>query len=642
MTSGNRDEASPGALDPQDAYLFAEGTHERAWQFLGAHLREIGGLRGVLFVVWAPEASRVAVVGDFNAWDAHAHPMHRHPGSGLWEIFVPGANAGEHYKFAIRAASGAELPLKTDPYARFLQSPGADASIVSEPGSHQWGDAEWMRTRGARQRRDAPVCIYELHAGSWRRHADGRVLSYRELAAALIPYVCHMGFTHIELLPVTEHPFDGSWGYQPVGMYAPTSRFGTPDDFRFFVDACHQAGIGVLLDWVPAHFPSDPHGLARFDGSCLYEHEDPRKGLHRDWNTLIFNYGRNEVASFLLSNALFWLGEFHLDGLRVDAVASMLYLDYSREPGDWIPNAQGGNHNLEAVAFLQRLNERLYRNFPDCLSLAEESTAWPGVSRPTSSGGLGFGYKWNMGWMNDTLRYMAQDPVHRRFHHDAMRFGLVYAFSENFVLPLSHDEVVHGKGSLIGKMPGDEWQRHANLRAYLGFMWTHPGKKLLFMGGEFAQEREWSHERALDWHLCERPLHAGLQRLVRDLNTLYRELPALHAQDCEAGGFEWVEADDAAHSVYAFLRHGGGGHCLVVCNFTPVPREAYRLGVPASGFYRERLNTDSTLYGGSNAGNVGGVQAQALASHGREHSVLLHLPPLSTLVLVIEGGRDAP
>ena len=637
MTSARPEQTATSALDPQDVYLFAEGTHERAWQFLGAHLREIDGVPGVLFVVWAPEASRVAVVGDFNGWDPAAHPMRAHGQSGLWEIFVPGVRSGEHYKFAIRARSGDSLPLKTDPYARFLQSPGADASIVSESGSHTWCDAEWMRTRAARHRRDAPISIYEVHAGSWRRHADGRMLSYRELAAELVPYVCEMGFTHIELMPITEHPFDGSWGYQPVGMYAATSRFGGPDDFRFFIDCCHQAGIGVLLDWVPAHFPSDAHGLARFDGSCLYEHEDPRKGFHRDWNTLIFNYGRKEVISYLLSNALFWLGEFHLDGLRVDAVASMLYLDYSRSPGDWIPNAQGGNQNLEAIAFLQRLNERIYRNFPDCLSVAEESTAWPGVSMPTSAGGLGFGYKWNMGWMNDTLRYMAQDPVHRRFHHDAMRFGVVYAFSENFILPLSHDEMVHGKGSLIGKMPGDEWQRHANLRAYLGFMWAHPGKKLLFMGGEFAQEREWSHERALDWHLLDTSLHAGMQRLVRDLNTLYLELPALHAQDCEAGGFEWVEADDAAHSVYAFLRHGGGGHCLVVCNFTPVPREAYRLGVPASGFYRERLNTDSALYGGSNAGNVGGVKAQAVASHGRAHSVLLHLPPLSTLVLI--GGE---
>ena len=637
MTSARPEQTATSALDPQDVYLFAEGTHERAWQFLGAHLREIDGVPGVLFVVWAPEASSVAVVGDFNGWDLAAHPMRPHGQSGLWEIFVPGVRSGQHYKFAIRARNGESLPLKTDPYARFLQSPGADASIVSESGSHTWGDAEWMRTRAARQSRDAPISIYEVHAGSWRRHADGRMLSYRELAAELVPYVREMGFTHIELLPITEHPFDGSWGYQPVGMYAPTSRFGGPDDFRFFIDCCHQAGIGVLLDWVPAHFPSDAHGLARFDGSCLYEHEDPRQGFHRDWNTLIFNYGRNEVISYLLSNALFWIGEFHLDGLRVDAVASMLYLDYSRGPGDWIPNAQGGNQNLEAIAFLQRLNERIYRNFPDCLSIAEESTAWPGVSHRTSAGGLGFGYKWNMGWMNDTLRYMAQDPVHRRFHHDAMRFGVVYAFSENFVLPLSHDEMVHGKGSLIGKMPGDEWQRHANLRAYLGFMWTHPGKKLLFMGAEFAQLREWSHERALDWHLLEASLHAGTQRLVRDLNTLYRELPALHAQDCETGGFEWVQADDAAHSVYAFLRHGGGGHCLVVCNFTPVPREAYRLGVPASGFYRERLNTDSALYGGSNAGNVGGVQAQAMASHGRAHSVLLHLPPLSTLVLV--GGE---
>ena len=637
MTSARPEQTATSALDPQDVYLFAEGTHERAWQFLGAHLREIDGVPGVLFVVWAPEASRVAVVGDFNGWDLAAHPMRAHGQSGLWESFVPGVRSGEHYKFAIRARDGETLPLKTDPYARFLQSPGADASIVSESGSHTWGDAEWMRTRSARHSRDAPISIYEVHAGSWRRHADGRMLSYRELAAELVPYVCEMGFTHIELLPITEHPFDGSWGYQPVGMYAATSRFGGPDDFRFFIDCCHQAGIGVLLDWVPAHFPSDAHGLARFDGSCLYEHEDPRKGFHRDWNTLIFNYGRNEVISYLLSNALFWLGEFHLDGLRVDAVASMLYLDYSRGPGDWIPNAQGGNQNLEAIAFLQRLNERIYRNFPDCLSVAEESTAWPGVSMPTSAGGLGFGYKWNMGWMNDTLRYMAQDPVHRRFHHDAMRFGVVYAFSENFILPLSHDEMVHGKGSLIGKMPGDEWQRHANLRAYVGFMWAHPGKKLLFMGGEFAQEREWSHERALDWHLLDKPPHAGMQRLVRDLNTLYRELPALHAQDCEVGGFEWVEADDAAHSVYAFLRHGGGGHCLVVCNFTPVPREAYRLGVPASGFYRERLNTDSALYGGSNTGNVGGVKAQAVASHGRAHSVLLHLPPLSTLVLI--GGE---
>ncbi len=613
-----------------DLYLFGEGTHERAWQCLGAH--PVAG--GTRFTVWAPNARRVAVVGDFNDWDGSAHPMSCLGDSGLWSCEVTEAAAGAMYKFEITDRDGQLLPLKADPYALQMQQPGDTASIVCAEAAHTWGDSDWLSQRAARIDRRAPIAIYEVHLGSWRRQgAERQYLSYRQLADELVAYASDMGFTHLQLMPMSEYPFDGSWGYQPVGMFAPTSRFGSPDDFRYFVDACHRAGLGVLQDWVPAHFPTDPHGLGRFDGSALYEHEDPRKGFHQDWNTLIYNMGRNEVLSFLLSNAHYWLESFHIDGLRVDAVASMLYLDYSREEGEWIPNEHGGNENLEAIAFLRRLNERVYANFPGIATIAEESTAWPGVSQPTDSGGLGFGYKWNMGWMHDTLQYMSRDPVHRTHHHNDITFGLSYAFSENYVLPLSHDEVVHGKGSLLGRMPGDDWQRFANLRAYYGFMWTHPGKKLLFMGGEFAQQREWDHDSPLDWQLLDEAPHAGVQSLVRDLNRLYRELPALHVLDCEPEGFEWLEGGDTGNSVVAYQRQDDAGNAAIaVCNFTPVPHQAYRLGVPGPGEYRLRLSTDSEIYGGSDYPTHGRLQAEAVGAHGREHSVALSLPPLATLI----------
>jgi 1,4-alpha-glucan branching enzyme len=500
---------------------------------------------------------------------------------------------------------------------------------------HDWRDRDWMAARGGLQDRSAPISIYEVHLGSWRRGEGNSFFGYDRLADELIPYVRDLGFTHVELLPISEHPFSGSWGYQPIGLFAPTARFGPPEAFARFVDRCHENGIGVLVDWVPAHFPSDPHGLARFDGTALYEHEDPRLGFHKDWNTLIYNFGRREVANFLQTNALFWLDRYHIDGLRVDAVASMLYLDYSREPGEWLPNVHGGRENLEAVSFLREMNTRSYANFPGSVTIAEESTAWPQVSRPVSGGGLGFGYKWNMGWMHDTLSYMRREPVHRAFHHNELTFGLIYAFSENFVLPLSHDEVVHGKGSLLGKMPGDRWQKFANLRAYLGFMWTHPGKKLLFMGGEFGQESEWNHDQSLDWHLLADAPHRGVQALVRDLNKLYRSTPSLHQLDCEPGGFDWIDAADAAQSALSFIRYGGSeaAPVVVVCNFTPNVRHGFRLGVPRGGRWVERLNTDSAAYGGSNVGNLGGVDAQEEPAHGRPFSVELSLPPLSTLVL---------
>jgi 1,4-alpha-glucan branching enzyme len=613
-----------------DLYLFGEGTHERAWQWLGAHPTDAG----TRFTVWAPNASRVAVVGDFNDWDGSADPLECLGESGLWSGEVAGAAAGALYKFEITDRSGRLLPLKADPYALQMQKPADTASIVCAEPAHAWGDSDWLAARAACIDRQAPVSIYEVHLGSWRRRgADRHYLSYRELADELVDYASDLGFTHLQLMPMSEYPFDGSWGYQPVGMFAPTSRFGSPDDFRYFVDRCHQAGMGVLQDWVPAHFPTDPHGLGRFDGSALYEHEDPRKGFHQDWNTLIYNLGRKEVLSFLLSNAHYWLDSFHIDGLRVDAVASMLYLDYSRKHGEWIPNEHGGNENLEAIAFLKRLNERVYANFPGIATIAEESTAWPGVSRPTDSGGLGFGYKWNMGWMHDTLRYMSRDPVHRRHHHNDLTFGISYAFSENYVLPLSHDEVVHGKGSLLGRMPGDEWQRFSNLRSYYGFMWTHPGKKLLFMGGEFAQRREWDHDSPLDWHLLKEASHAGIQSLVRDLNRLYRELPALHRLDCEETGFEWLEGGDTGNSVLAYQRlDDAGSEAMVVCNFTPNPHQQYRLGVPGPGVYRLRLNTDQGSYGGSDYPVLAELSTEQVAAHGRDHSVQLSLPPLATIV----------
>jgi 1,4-alpha-glucan branching enzyme len=632
----------PPWLGELDLHLLAEGTHLDAYEKLGAHVVTVEGVAGVVFTVWAPNARRVSVVGDFNNWDGRRHPMRRHPGAGIWEIFLPGLAAGERYKFEIKGPDGAILPLKADPFAFAAERPPQTASIVSAIGPAPGQDADWLAERGRRIARAAPVSIYEVHLGSWRRKPEEghRYLGYRELAVQLIPYVAEMGFSHIELLPIAEYPFDGSWGYQPTGLFAPTSRFGAPDDFRFFVDAAHRAGLGVILDWVPGHFPNDPHGLALFDGTHLYDHADPRQGFHKDWNTLIYNYGRREVANFLQASGLYWLDRYHVDGLRVDAVASMLYLDYSRAPGEWVPNKFGGRENLDAIEFLRRLNEVAYGRHPGIATVAEESTAWPMVSRPVYLGGLGFGYKWNMGWMHDTLDYMSRDPIYRCHHHNELTFGLIYAFSENFVLPLSHDEVVHGKRSLLGKMPGDRWQRFANLRLYFTFMFGHPGKKLLFMGGEFAQERDWNHDDSLDWHLLGDPAHDGVRRLVRDLNHVYRDVPALHVRDCEAEGFSWIDANDAGNSVLSFLRLGGPDDAPVVilCNFTPVPRHGYRIGVSEPGFYRERVNSDAAIYGGSNMGNGGGVSAEPLPWHGRPFSIHVTLPPLAGLILVREHG----
>jgi 1,4-alpha-glucan branching enzyme len=623
----------PPVLGEIDIHLLAEGNHLASYRKLGTHPLVHEGVEGVAFAVWAPNAHRVSVVGDFNGWDGRRMPM-RNVG-GFWELFVPGLRPGHLYKYEILGADGQLLPLKADPQAERTERPPNTASIIAEPSRHLWQDGRWMAERWTRNDRQAPISIYEVHLGSWRRNLaeNGRYLTYRELADQLVPYAAEMGFTHLELMPITEYPFDGSWGYQPISLFAPTSRYGTPDDFRAFVDACHRAGLGLLLDWVPGHFPTDPHGLGRFDGTALYEHADPRQGYHPDWNTLIYNYGRREVANFLLSSALYWLREFHIDGIRVDAVASMLYLDYSRNPGQWIPNAFGGRENLEAIAFLRRMNELVFGE-AGATSVAEESTAWPMVSRPTYVGGLGFGFKWNMGWMHDTLRYMSLDPIHRKYHHNDLSFGLLYAFHENFILPLSHDEMVHGKGSLIGKMSGDRWQRFANLRAYFTFMWTHPGKKLVFMGGEFAQEREWNHDIGLDWQLLGEPLHEGVRRLVRDLNHLYRSTPALHRLDCEPEGFRWIDVANAAESIISYLRRGRDPHeiAVIICNFTPVPRENYRIGVPQPGRYCERINTDAVEYGGSGIGNAGEVHADPEPMHGHPHSIRLNLPPLGALV----------
>jgi 1,4-alpha-glucan branching enzyme len=623
----------PTALGEVDLYLLGEGSHRNIHQVLGARCVEVLGIKGTRFAVWAPNASRVSVIGDFNDWDGRRHVMRLHPANGLWEIFIPNVGHGTYYKYELLDRNGKLLPLKTDPLAHYFEPPPGNAAIVYD-SRYVWSDDACMTSRQGEPDLDKPVSIYEVHLGSWRCKGgdDDRWLTYRELADELIPYVLDMGFTHIELLPVSEHPFDGSWGYQPIGLYAPTWRFGEPDDFRYFVDQCHQAGIRVIVDWVPAHFPKDEHGLAHFDGTALYEHEDPRLGEHADWGTAIFNYGRREVINYLVGSALYWIDEFHIDGLRVDAVASMLYLDYSRNEDDWVPNQFGGNENLEAIEFLRQLNHEVHEHGAE--SFAEESTAWPGVSRPTYTGGLGFTYKWNMGWMNDSLSYMREEPVHRKFHHDKMTFGLVYAFHENFVLPLSHDEVVHGKGSLLGKMPGDEWQRFANLRAYFATMYCHPGKKLLFMGAELAQAAEWDHDRSLDWHLLEYPLHQGVQALVRDLNGLYRQTPALHEIDFEPEGFEWVDWRDHDNSVFSWIRRDRQGEFVVcVANFTPVIRYDYVVGVPAGGNYREVLNTDSELYGGSNCGNFGRIVASDEKTHERPFSLRLTLPPLSTLVL---------
>jgi 1,4-alpha-glucan branching enzyme len=634
----------PSVLSDYDRHLLAEGTHYGAGDKLGAHPTVLDGVAGTVFAVWAPNARRVSVVGDFNGWDGRRHPMRRHPANGIWELFAPGIGAGERYKFEILSRSGEPLALKADPYAfAFEPDTPRTASVVASLEAHGWADAAWMAARPQHRPHAEPLAIYEVHLGSWRRggEAGDRHLTYAELAEQLGAYVREMGFTHVELLPVMEHPFYGSWGYQVIGYFAPTRRYGTPREFMAFVDRLHQQGIGVILDWVPAHFPRDPHGLGYFDGTHLYEHADARLGAHADWGTLIFNYGRHEVANFLLGNAVFWLDRYHADGLRVDAVASMLYLDYSRPPGGWIPNEHGGRENLAALAFLRRLNEVAHRGRPGIVVTAEESTSWPMVSHPTHLGGLGFGFKWNMGWMHDVLAYMRLDPIHRRYRHNLLTFGLLYAASENFVLALSHDEVVHGKGSLLGKMPGDEWQQFANLRSLYGFMYGHPGKKLLFMGGEFGQRREWSHDRSLDWHLLEAgPFHRGLQRLVRDLNGLHRREAALHQLDSDPAGFQWIDCSDAERSVVAFLRRGRdpGDPVVVVCNFTPVPRWDYRVGVPRPGFYRELLNTDATAYGGSNVGNAGGVRAEAISWHGQPYSLALALPPLAVLFLKPEAG----
>jgi 1,4-alpha-glucan branching enzyme len=632
----------PPILGEMDVYLIAEGKHLRLDEKLGARPMVMEGVNGVGFAVWAPNATRVSVVGDFNDWDGRRHPMRRRAECGVWEIFLPGLDEGLLYKYEILAKDGKLMALKVDPFAFFCEQAPGTAGIVYNLRRYCWDDGSWMERRGPAIATDAPVAIYEVHLGSWRRSvANGRgFLTYAELADTLIPYVQEMGFTHIEVLPISEHPFDGSWGYQPLGLFAPTSRFGRPDEFRSFVDRCHQAGIGVINDWVPGHFPRDPQGLGWFDGTALYEHADPRQSSHADWGTLIYNYGRNEVADFLLNNALFWLEEYHLDGLRVDAVASMLYLDYSRREGEWIPNRYGGHENLEAIAFLRRVNEHLYGQFPGMATIAEESTSWPMVSRPVYLGGLGFGYKWNMGWMHDSLSYIARDPTYRKYHHDQLTLSLTYAFAENFVLPISHDEVVHGKGSLLARMPGDRWQKFANLRAYLAFMYTHPGKKLLFMGCEFAQAAEWNHNASLDWHLLDDPMHEGVRRLVRDLNHLYRGVTALHQQDCEPAGFEWIDCTDWEKSIICFLRKGRtpGDIAVVVCNLTPEVRKGYRVGVPRDGLYAERLNTDAAMYGGSNVGNAGAVMADAIPCHGRPFSLLLTLPPLATLILLPAGA----
>jgi 1,4-alpha-glucan branching enzyme len=629
----------PSLLSDFDRHLLAEGTHYRAWEKLGAHPVVLDGVAGVGFAVWAPGARRVSVVGDFNAWDGRAHPMRLHPANGIWEIFVPGLGEGERYKFEILGRSGEPLALKSDPYAlAFEAETPRTASVVTGLDGFPWADQAWLAARAGQRPLHEPVSIYEVHLGSWRRVPEegDRALDYPELADQLADYVTELGFTHVELLPVMEHPFYGSWGYQTLGYFAPSRRHGGPRDFMAFVDHLHRRGVGVILDWVPAHFPRDPHGLVYFDGTHLYEHADPRQGEHPDWGTLIFNYGRNEVANFLVDSGLFWLDRYHADGLRVDAVASALYLDYSRQPGQWIPNQFGGRENLGAIAFFRRLNEVVHGAYPGVIVAAEESTSWPMVSRPTHLGGLGFGLKWNMGWMHDVLDYMSLDPVHRKFHHNRLTFGLLYAWSENFVLPLSHDEVVHGKGSLLGKMPGDDWQQFANLRALYGFMWGHPGKKLLFMGGELGQRREWNHDRSLDWHLLgEGPYHRGLQRLVRDLNALYRREPALYQLDTDPAGFAWIDCTDWEQSVISFVRRARDPEefVLVVCNFTPVPRHAYRLGVPAPGYYRELMNTDGADYGGGNVGNEGGRRAEPTPWQGQPHSIMLTLPPLAVLML---------
>ncbi len=625
-----------------DLHLMGEGSHERAYEKMGAHLATLDGKSGVAFAVWAPNARRVEVIGEFNGWEGKDHKMTRSE-SGVWALFIPDLAEYTVYKYRVFTQDGQQFD-KADPYSFGMEQRPRTASVVTDLDKYQWGDGDWVSHRAEKQRLDRPMAVYEVHPGSWRRKPDEawetRFLSYRELADELVPYVSEMGFTHIELMPIAEYPFDGSWGYQVLGYYAPTSRFGDPQDFMYFVDQCHQHNIGVILDWVPGHFPKDGAGLQYFDGTHLYSHADPRQGEQQDWGTMVFNYGRNEVRAFLISNALFWIDKYHIDGLRVDAVASMLYLDYSREEGQWIPNQYGGRENLEAISFLRKTNEVVHGIFPGVLTIAEESTAWPMVSRPTYMGGLGFSLKWNMGWMHDTLSYMSKEPVHRKYHHSQMTFGLVYAFNENFILPLSHDEVVHGKGSLVNKMSGDDWQKCANLRAYYGFMWGHPGKKLLFMGGEIGQWREWNYDTSLEWESLEAgPNHQGIQQFVKDLNRLYKNEPALYENDFEWTGFAWIDANDSDNSIYSFMRKAKSSDefIVVVSNFTPMPRAAYRVGVPQPGYYREILNSDAELYWGSNMGNAGGCHTQEIPCHGHFHSLSLTLPPLSTLMFKLSA-----
>ena len=625
--------AFPAALNEYDLYLIGEGTHYENYEKLGAHVREVAGVRGVHFGVWAPNARRVSVVGDFNLWNGRTHPMRSRGLTGIWEIFLPGLDHGTLYKFEILSRVADHLGLKSDPYGFAAEMRPKTASVVCNIDGYQWNDSAWIAARETRDWLHAPMSVYEVHIGSWRRTPDGRWLTYRELADQLLPYVKELGYTHIELMPVMEHPLDGSWGYQTVGYYAVTSRYGTPTDFMYFVDRCHQEGIGVILDWAAAHFPRDAHGLSLFDGTHLYEHEDPRRGAHPDWGTLVFNYGRNEVQNFLMSNALFWIEKYHADGLRVDAVASMLYLDYSRREGEWLPNIHGGRENLEAIAFLRRLSEVLHTRHPGALMIAEESTSWPAVSRPTYIGGLGFDLKWNMGWMNDTLRYMALDPIHRQYHHNELTFSMLYAFHENFVLPISHDEVVHGKRALLEKMPGDDWQKFANLRLFLAYLHAHPGKKLLFMGSELAQRGEFWEEGTVEWELENSPPHRAIQRLTADLNRLHTRERALHEVDFEWAGFEWLDPNDAPSSVLTFLRRAKDpeNFIVAVCNFTPVTRPGYRVGVPRPGYYREILNTDSRYYEGSDVGNSGGVNAEPIPWNDRPYSIQLRLPPLAVM-----------
>ncbi|MCE9542099.1 MAG: 1,4-alpha-glucan branching protein GlgB [Verrucomicrobia bacterium] len=639
-------------LGEVDLYLLGEGRHLEAYRVLGAHPRVIEGVGGTAFAVWAPNAQRVSVVGDFNGWDGRRHMMRRLGGSGIWEIFIPEVSEGDHYKFEIRGREG-EVFLKTDPYGFYAQHDLRTACMVTDLERYQWSDSAWMEKRALRDVYAEPMSVYEVHLGSWRRHPEdhNRPLSYLELTRELLAYVTEMGFTHVELLPVMEHPFDGSWGYQVVNFFAPSSRFGSPDEFRHLIDALHQAGIGVILDWVPGHFPKDAHGLARFDGTALYEHEDPRIGEHRDWGTLIFNYGRNEVRNFLIANALFWLDQYHIDGLRVDAVASMLYLDYSRHEGEWVPNKFGGRENLEAIEFLKEFNVACYSRHPGVITIAEESTSWPGVSKPVYDGGLGFGFKWNMGWMNDSLSYIARPPVHRKFHQGEITFSMLYAYHEHFVLVLSHDEVVHGKGSLMNKMPGDDWQKAANLRMFLSWMWAHPGKKLLFQGCEIGQWREWDHDQSIDWHLLEHQPHSGMQRLVKRLNEIYRTEPALFVLDDRPEGFEWIDFHDSENTVWSFLRkapqswqsglavHGEkhSSDLLVIVNATPVVRHGYRIGVPAAGSYVEILNSDESRFGGSGFASSHRVDAEETGAHGRMQSIVLDLPPLAVLILKVSA-----